>query len=160
MSSLARDTLSMFVNPWFTLHKYLLRGYSCFPVFSSLSMDDSLHLCIVSSSSFKYLSMESLSLFVSCDLHLSVDMQILLLLVCMHRFTIESEFLYGALSFNSSHVFLYSLHSPLILFLITSLSWCSVQHTRKYVVFVLCHLFKHSIQFEIILVDKVCLGCP
>ena len=62
MLSLARDTLSMFVNPWFTLHKYLLRGYSRFPVISSLSMDDSsLHLCIVSLSSFKYLSMEILS---------------------------------------------------------------------------------------------------
>ena len=52
-----------FVNPWFTLHKYLLRrGYSRFPVFSSLSMDDSLHLCIMSlSSSSKYPSMEILS---------------------------------------------------------------------------------------------------
>ena len=52
----------MVMNPWFTLHKYLLRGYSRFPVFSSLSMDDSLHLCIMSPSSFKYLSMEILSL--------------------------------------------------------------------------------------------------
>ena len=64
--NLARETLFMFVNPGFTLHKYLLRGYSRLSGYSILSMYDNLRPCIASLSSSKWLSMEIMSGILGC----------------------------------------------------------------------------------------------